>query len=298
MEHQYRTSGRPGVSAPRGYGPERYGSRAYIPPTRERTYPRSFSGASSPNVAYTERQIAVAAGGALLLHALLSRSRYRLLTGTLGAALIWHGQSGHSPFYEALDVNTARDQGGQPGRVPWPGEPEHRPRDAGRSEERPLPQNVIEIKRAVIVDTSSDELYDYWRKLENLPTFMNHLKEVEQTDETHSHWVAKLAGGLPVEWDAEIVEDIPGQRIAWRTLPDSQVEQLGSVEFKPATGERGTVVSVEIRYSPPGGIIGETFANLLNGVTAQQVKDDIRRFKSLMETGEIPTVDGQPSGRS
>jgi uncharacterized membrane protein len=253
---------------------------------------------SAPNVDQTERQIAVAAGGFLLLHAVLTRSRTSLLTGALGAALIWHGQSRHSPLYDALDVNTARQplwdrgDGGQPGQA-W--EREQR-REAPRQELRR--GNSIEIERAVTINKPAEELYNYWRKLENLPNFMKHLQTVEQTDETHSHWVARLAGGLPVAWDAEIVEDQPNERIVWRTLPDAQVQQSGVVTFKPATGERGTVVNVDMRYSPPGGIVGETFARLLNGVTAQQVKDDIRRFKSLMETGEIPTIEGQSSGRA
>jgi uncharacterized membrane protein len=225
-----------------------------------------------------------------------------LLTGALGAALIWHGQSQRSPLYEALDVNTAR----QPLWGDGDGWQQRQGRQHGQAwQQRETPprqerhhRNTIEIERAVTINKPAEELYQYWRKLENLPNFMEHLQTVEQNDEKHSHWVARLAGGLPVAWDAEIVEDQPNERIVWRTVPDAQVQQSGVVTFKPANGERGTVVKVDIKYSPPGGIVGETFARMLNGITAQQVKDDIRRFKSLMETGEVPTTEGQPSGRA
>ncbi|MCB0060990.1 MAG: DUF2892 domain-containing protein [Caldilineaceae bacterium] len=263
------------------------------------------------NVDQTERQIAVATGGMLLLHAVLTRSRLSLLTGALGAALIWHGQSRHSPIYDALDMNTARQPLWE--RTPWDGgngrqqqgdwqrQQEWQQRTMQQRQEprqEPRRGNTIEIERAVTVNKPAEELYNYWRKLENLPNFMEHLQTVEQTDETHSHWVASLAGGLPVAWDAEIVEDKENERIVWRTLPDAQVQQSGVVTFQEATGERGTVVHVDIKYSPPGGVVGEAFARMLNGVTAQQVKDDIHRFKSLMETGEVATVEGQPSGRA
>ncbi|MEZ4869136.1 MAG: SRPBCC family protein [Caldilineaceae bacterium] len=288
MQQQYQSS----TYAEQGYAAQ---PRATYPPQARR-------GQSFPNVATTERQVAVLVGGALVLHALVNHSRSALFTGPLGMALILHGQSNRSPIYDALHVNTSeyapryrsdghdgatqqREAPQRVGRTPQPGS-------------RPMPPNTIEIERAVTVNKPAEELYNYWRQLENLPNFMEHLQEVKQTGDKQSHWVAKVSGGVPVTWDAEIVEDVPGQRIVWRTLPDSRVEQRGTVEFKPATGERGTVVAVDIQYSPPGGIVGETFAQLVNGVTAQQVKDDIRRFKSLMETGETPTIEGQPSGRS
>ncbi len=305
-----------------GHAPQTYpGSRnqAYTSPAGTAQFPRQARYVQGrrnlpqrqdrPNVDQSERQLAVVAGGALLLHALFSRSRTSLLTGALGAALVWHGQSQRSPIYEALDVNTARqplwsDSNGRGDGNDWRRR-QGRQRELGeqrreRTQPRQAPThgNTIEIERAVTINKPAEELYTYWRKLENLPNFMEHIQTVEQTDDKHSHWVARLAGGLPVSWDAEIVEEKPNERIAWRTLPDAQVQQSGVVTFKPATGERGTVVNVDLKYSPPGGIVGETFARLLNGVTAQQVKDDIRRFKNLMETGEIPTVEGQSSGRA
>lgn len=268
------------------------------------SFPQPYQGQGHQpmNVGQSERQISVAAGAALLLYAAINRSRTSLIHGSLGAYLIWRGQTGHCPLYQAMDINTAQSQRAWQGN--GNGQPQRDWRTNTGVQQIPIQQqnnqqqsNQIEIRRAVTVDKPAEELYNFWRKLENLPQFMHHLERVEQTSERSSHWKAKIAGGIPVEWDAEIVEDVPGQRIAWRTKPDSQVQQSGVVEFKPATAKRGTVVNVDLHYSPPGGIIGETFARMLNGITAQQVKDDIGRFKSLMEAGEIAKIEGQPTGR-
>lgn len=259
---------------------------------------------NAPNVDQTERQIAVVAGGLLLAHALFTRSRTSLLTGAVGAALIWHGQSQRSPLYDALQMNTARAPlwGNGNEWQPQGGGPRQPARQLGvqdQSSSQPeASAHTIEIERAVTINKPAAELYNYWRKLENLPNFMQHLQKVEQRGEKQSHWEARLVGGLPVSWDAEIIEEKPYERIAWQTLPDAQIQQHGEVTFKSTSDERETIVKVNIKYTPPGGIIGETFAQLLNGVTAQQVKDDISRFKSLMETGEIATTEGQSSGRA
>lgn len=269
-------------------------------------YGYQMQGQQQMNVGQTERQLSVAAGAALLIYALINRSRASWITAPLGAALIWRGQTGHCPVYDAMNINTAQSQNGWQGN--GSGQSYMRGQSNGGVQQIPIqqqgqqqqsnqPQGSIEIKRSVTINKAPQELYTFWRKLENLPRFMHHLERVEEQSEKSSHWHAKIAGGIPVEWNAEITEDTPGQRIAWRTKPDSQVQQVGVVEFRANTGGRGTIVDVEIRYTPPGGIIGETFGRLLNGVTAEQVKNDISRFKSLMETGEIPTTEGQPSGR-
>jgi uncharacterized membrane protein len=282
----------------------------YDPDHRERpsqfNYP--MQGQQSINVGQIERQLSVAAGAALVLYALINRSRASWITAPLGAALIWRGQTGHCPVYQALNVNTAQSQGTWQHNSGM--QNNYRGQSNGGLQQIPIqrqdqqqqnqqqPSSSIEIRRSVTVNKPATELYNFWRKLENLPQFMQHLDQVTQTSEKSSHWHAKVAGGIPVEWDAEITEDMPGKRIAWRTKPDSQVQQVGVVAFKENSNGRGTVVDVDIRYTPPGGIIGETFGRLLNGVTTQQVENDINRFKSLMETGEIPTTEGQPSGRS
>ena len=155
----------------------------------------------------------------------------------------------------------------------------------------------IRVEKAVTIMRSADDLYNYWRRLENLSRFMQHLESVEQTGEYTSHWVAKAPAGRTVEWDAEIVAEEPGRYINWRSLPGSDIENFGSVEFRAGTGGRGTVVTVKLEYDPPGGLLGRGFAMLWGEEPSLQVTDDLRRFKQLMETGEVTTTEGQPAAR-
>ena len=133
---------------------------------------------------------------------------------------------------------------------------------------------------------------------------MQHVNDVKNTGEGLSQWRVDTPLGQPLgatlEWTAEVTDDQPGQRIAWRTVPGAGniVDNSGWVEFTPSPTEDATVVRAHIAYNPPGGVVGDALAALFQRVTAQQVRDDIRRFKAVMEAGEAPTVDGQPSGRS
>jgi uncharacterized membrane protein len=154
------------------------------------------------------------------------------------------------------------------------------------------------VTAAFLIDKPREQLYAVWRDFENLPAIMSHLESVHVIDETHSHWVAtapKIAGGS-VEWDAEIVEDRPNERIAWRSLPGADVDNNGSVEFTRAHGDRGSIVRVKLKYMPPAGRIGSWFAKLFDESPERQVREDLRRFKRLMEIGENLTTDGQPRG--
>jgi uncharacterized membrane protein len=154
----------------------------------------------------------------------------------------------------------------------------------------------INVKQQVTIARSPEELYRFWRNFENLPRFMNHLEAVHSLSHTRSHWVAKAPLGTSVEWDAEIVEERPNQMIVWRSLPDADVINAGAVTFLPAPAGRGTEVYVVIEYAPPAGVLGETIARLFGEEPNQQIKDDLWRFKQLMEAGEIATIEGQPSG--
>jgi uncharacterized membrane protein len=126
---------------------------------------------------------------------------------------------------------------------------------------------------------------------------MQHVESVEVLDAKRSHWRVSAPGGSTVEWDAEIVEEEPGRLIAWRSLPGAQIENGGSVRFRPATGDRGTVVEVTMFYEPPAGQAGVAVAKIFGEEPQMQVREDLRRFKQLSETGEIPTIEGQSSGR-
>jgi uncharacterized membrane protein len=155
----------------------------------------------------------------------------------------------------------------------------------------------VEVREAFTILRSPEELYAFWRRLENLPRFMHHIESIEVIDETHSHWRVKAPGGKSVEWTAEIVRDEPGRAISWRTTSHPDIAHGGTVSFEPATGGRGTVVSVHLGYDAPGGKLGAGIAKLFGEEPRIQVREDLRRFKRLLETGEIPTIEGQTSGR-
>jgi uncharacterized membrane protein len=157
-------------------------------------------------------------------------------------------------------------------------------------------ENAMDVKEAVTIGRSAEELYNYWHDFENLPNFMNHLEAVTVTGQGQSHWKAKAPLGATVEWDAEIVDDQPNRRIAWRSIPGTGIENWGSVEFVPSTGNRGTIVRVDLHYSPPGGAIGAGIAKLLGEEPEKQVWEDLHRFKQLMELGEITLSDASPVG--
>ncbi|MGH8188433.1 MAG: SRPBCC family protein, partial [Steroidobacteraceae bacterium] len=155
----------------------------------------------------------------------------------------------------------------------------------------------IVVSEAITINVAPSTLYQFWKHLENLPLFMRHLESVSTTGERTSHWVAKAPAGTSVEWDSEIVDEQPGRRIGWRTLPDSQVTHEGMVTFEPAIGGRGTIVRVEMLYRPPAGKVGAQIARLFGEEPRVQIADDLRRLKQLMETGEVATTIGQPSGK-
>jgi len=147
--------------------------------------------------------------------------------------------------------------------------------------------NAVEIKTALTVGRSPEEVYRFWRDFDNLPRFMNHLEAVRITGERTSHWKAKAPVGMTVEWDAEIIEDRPNELIVWQSLENADVENSGSVRFAPAPGDRGTEIILEMRFHPPGGAIGARFARLFDEVPKMQMRNDLRRFKQVLETGQV-----------
>jgi uncharacterized membrane protein len=148
------------------------------------------------------------------------------------------------------------------------------------------------VSKSLIINRSPEEIYEFWRDFENLPAFMRHLQSVRVMDDGRSHWVASGPAGTSVEWDAEIIEDRPNELIAWRSLEGADVENSGSVRFERAPGNRGTIVRVEIKYKPPGGVIGEWLAKLMGSDPEHQSLEALRCLKQLMETGEVILSDG------
>ncbi len=218
------------------------------------------------NVGETERWASVMGGGLLALYGLTRFKLSGFLLAALGADLVYRGATGHDVLYQQLGFNTAKGDG------------------------------KIGIKKSVTIDKPLQEVYNFWRNFENLPSFMQHLEAVTVQDDKHSHWVAKAPLGTTVKWDAEITSERDNELIAWHSLPGSAITNIGAVRFMPAPDGRATVVTVNLQYIPPAGPIGAALAKLLGEEPAGQLTDDLRHLKQMLEAGEIPSTAGQPKG--
>ena len=156
----------------------------------------------------------------------------------------------------------------------------------------------VHVETSIVIDKSPQELFSFWRDFKNLPLFMKHLESVTSMEDGRTHWVAKGSGHIKVEWDAEIYNEIENEMIAWRSVDDADVVNAGSVRFQAAPTGHGTYVRVVLNYNPPAGTVGASLAQLVGTEPGQLIKEELRRFKQLMETGEIATIDGQSSGRA
>ena len=231
---------------------------------------------SGINVGTTERWVSGVAAAALAAYGIRQgRGTVRRLVLPLAGALLGRALTGRCPVNRALGRNTA-----------FPGDRVSPVASIGRGE-------GIRVEQTVRVARPAEELFRFWRNLENLPRFMDHLESVRVLDERRSHWVARGPAGTRVEWDAEIHNEVPGQLIAWRSLPGSEVDHAGSVHFEPDAGDV-TFVRVILRYDPPAGKVGAALARLFGEDADTQVADDLRRFKQVMEAGDSPaTNDGR-----
>lgn len=236
---------------------------------------------SDVNVAGVERWASALGGAALAAYGVKQLKEDRTIAGAMiaaaGSALILRGGSGHCPVYAAAGFNTAD------------GDDDTREALGGA--------RGVHVEEVVTINASTADLFAFWRDFEQLPRFMNHLVSVTELDYRRSHWVAKAPAGRTVQWDAEIINEIPGELIGWRTLDGADVVSAGSVRFVRAAGGRGSEVHVRLQYDPPAGRAGATVAWLFGHEPSQTIREDLRRFKQLMETGEVPTTKGQPRGR-
>jgi uncharacterized membrane protein len=214
------------------------------------------------NVGRIERLVSGAAAAAVAVLG-LRRKRLRPFLLPIAGSLLSRAVTGRCRVNRALGRNSARtDRVSRVASVP---------RGQG-----------IKVERSVTVNRPAQELYAFWRNFENLPRFMDHLESVTVIDENQSHWVAKAPAGMRVEWNATIHNEIDNELIAWRSLPGADVNNAGSVHFTPV-GEGQTEVSVVLSYEPPAGKLGAAVAKLLGEEPSQQVEDDLRRFKQVME---------------
>jgi uncharacterized membrane protein len=228
------------------------------------------------NVGMTERKITSGIGAALILLGLRRGSLGGLLSAGLGGALIYRGVTGHCPMYESLGIDTRQQAEGAPPEEYF--------------------KRGIHVEQAFTINRPPEELYSFWRKLDNLPRFMEHLESVTVQDEKRSHWVARGPAGMRIEWDAEIINDEPNQTIAWRSLSGAEVDNAGSVRFVPGRGDRGTEVHIVMDYIPPAGRVGKWVAMLFGKNPDSTIREELRNFKRIMEIGEVPTIQGQPRG--
>jgi len=215
-------------------------------------------------------------GGLLGLFGLSRGTLGGLGLAAVGGGLIYRGWTGHCDCFAALGVNTAEKR--------------------GPATSVPARQG-IKLEKVITIQRPPEQVYAFWRNLENLPRFMRHLKSVWNLGQRRSHWVAEAPLGLSVQWDAEIIQDQPNEMVAWRSLEGSEVDSAGSVHFRRASGGRGTEVRVVLKYDPPAGQLGAAIARLFGENPEQTMREDLRRFKQLLEAGEIPTTQGQPSCR-
>jgi uncharacterized membrane protein len=155
---------------------------------------------------------------------------------------------------------------------------------------------TIEVHGTTTIGKSPHEVYEFWRRLENLPSFMAHVVDVRAEGE-RSHWTVRAPLGQTVEWTATLVTDRPGEVIAWRTEPDADIRNEGRVRFVRAPKDLGTEVHVELRYEQPGGSAGQLLARVAGEDPRQQLDDDLRRLKQVLETGEVVRSDGAPRGK-
>ena len=233
------------------------------------------------NVGDTERWVSVLAGVGLIALG-LNRRRYRGLALTAGGALILRGITGRSSVNQVLGRNTAEEVEGE-NEFDSPVASVHR-------------GEGIRVDKTVTVYRPVAELYRYWRNFENLPRIMRHVNSVTVQDQYRSHWVVDGPAGTQFEWDAEIHNEKENELIAWRSL-DGDVNHAGSVLFRTTPTGRGTEVRVELRYEPPAGALGAAIAKLFGEDPAQQVVEDLLRFKKAMEAGDVATLGDQPAGR-
>lgn len=221
---------------------------------------------SDMNVSQPERIASLVAGG-IVAYGVARKSWFRIVLGVGAGYLVYRGLTGKDPLLERMGLKTMDPTA-----------------------------KSLQVEQAITVNKPVSEVYQYWHNFENLPHFMEHVKEVQVLDNKRSHWVAKGPMDTAVEWDAEITDERENEMIAWHSLPGATVSNAGTVSFREAPGGQGTEVHVLMEYNPPGGSAGALFAKIFGEEPNTQVREDLRHFKQVMETGEKPTTEGQPHG--
>lgn len=221
------------------------------------------------NVELLERRVSVGLGGAFFLGGLMRRS---LVGEVLGLALLYRGLSGHSYLYELLGINTANRSK----------KPQARP---------------TELERSITIQRSANELYQLWSDPDTLSRIMGDSVEVTRGTGDRMHWRMRLPLERHLEWDTQVVENQPGRLLRWRSLEGAPISNEGMVSFHPAPADWGTVTTLRFRFDTPGGSIGSSVIHTLRLIPDMVLEKALRRFKSLAETGEYPTLEHNPAAR-
>ncbi|MHA6247563.1 SRPBCC family protein [Pontibacter sp. CAU 1760] len=223
------------------------------------------TGTSHLNVGNTERVASLVGGALMAYYGLKKTNAGGLLLAAAAAPLLFRGATGYCPLNDALGINTASDK-----------------------------DYSFDITRSLTVQKPRHEVYQYWRQLENLPKFMEHLQEVRQLGPKESHWVARVPKGIgTVEWDASIIREEQDELIEWRSKPGADVDNAGEVRFSDAPNGQGTVVQATISYRPPVGVVGGKVAEYLNSDFERMVANDLQRFKHVIESRQNSLLGAQ-----
>ena len=247
------------------------------------------------NVGETERWASMIGGALTALYGLRRGDGAGALLAVAGGALLARGAMGYCPVYDSLGMDSSDEHGRLRGVARVRGEPRRPVQQHGRSAVLDASESE-RIVESVVIDRPAAELYAFWRDFTNLPKVMEYIDRVEILDDRRSHWRARSAGDAVVEWISEIVRDEPNEFISWKTVGDAPVRHAGSVHFRAAPGSRGTEVRVEIDYDPPGGKLYRLLGALTGRDPGRQVMEELRRFKHIAETGEVPTNEGPRGG--
>jgi uncharacterized membrane protein len=225
------------------------------------------------NVGQNERAASAAAGVGLIIMSMVRPSRMSIPLILGGGYMLFRGVTGICLAYRVLEINRAGPRG----------------------------MEGIVVERALTINRPRAEVYSFWRDFENLPQFMQHLESVttigNKRSSRISRWKARAPLDITVEWDAEIEDERQNELISWRSLPGGMVQNRGTVRFQDAPGGRGTEVHVSLRYDIPGGSAAAAIAKIFGDEPGQQIREDLRRFKQMLESGETATVIGQSTGR-
>lgn len=217
------------------------------------------------NVGDSERLVSVIAGAALACFGLARRRWAGLLTAGIGAGMIYRGVTGNCQVFRLLGIDsTGWDRAGGPPGVPA--------------------QTGVKVERTMVIRRPVAGIFGFWQKLDRLPTVFQHLKSVVVDDKGLSHWVARGPFDTDISWDAVVINQKTNELIAWRSLPHGDIETAGSIHFRPLDNQRGTAVTISMKYNPPAGIVGNAVASWFGTDLERILADDLERFRIVMES--------------